>query len=342
MGDLINNDVSLAITGPQAFFWLVCLALNSVSQSSGTISGLSYKHRAILRSSPLLCAIDAVDMIVTSIIITLVLKGPRKSATQILSQRFHTNEDGELKHTIQDLKKHVGCRWIVFGLGVVPQAIKLFASKGIVAIKVFGGMYLASWLIFEALAALADPEYDPLTDTTDTTDTRRFSTSKLRRWWGIFGVIAHATFVIVLPLYFLMNFAVPLKISLLVLCTAGFIPPVWFWVVQEGDFRRLQRPGKRAYHLSSLSQPFIYAALAVFLRFGSYESLWVFLLSYFLSAFVFFLLSFIVCRCGKQGAQELMVAALLFLSILSSPICYFVVFYNPSGSYRRWWMDWLG
>ncbi|KAI1752336.1 hypothetical protein F4782DRAFT_501453 [Xylaria castorea] len=49
----------------------------------------------------------------------------------------------------------MGFRWFCFGLGVLPQVIKLFGSSGIPLTQLFGAMYFFSWVSFEALVITA-------------------------------------------------------------------------------------------------------------------------------------------------------------------------------------------
>ncbi|TGJ87677.1 hypothetical protein E0Z10_g1112 [Xylaria hypoxylon] len=56
---------------------------------------------------------------------------------------------------LKDLTAQMGFRWFGFGLGVLPQVIKLFGSLGIPLIQVCGAAYLFSWLTFEALVVVA-------------------------------------------------------------------------------------------------------------------------------------------------------------------------------------------
>ncbi|KAI0195297.1 hypothetical protein EV127DRAFT_420627 [Xylaria flabelliformis] len=56
---------------------------------------------------------------------------------------------------LKDLTTQMGFRWFCFGLGVLPQIIKLFGSSGIPLIQFCGTMYLFSWVSFEALVVAA-------------------------------------------------------------------------------------------------------------------------------------------------------------------------------------------
>ncbi|KAI1743978.1 hypothetical protein F4680DRAFT_408084 [Xylaria scruposa] len=56
---------------------------------------------------------------------------------------------------LKDLTAQMGFRWFCFGLGVLPQIIKLFGSSGIPLIQFCGTMYLLSWVSFEALVVAA-------------------------------------------------------------------------------------------------------------------------------------------------------------------------------------------
>ncbi|KAI0453308.1 hypothetical protein F5B21DRAFT_480277 [Xylaria acuta] len=57
---------------------------------------------------------------------------------------------------LKDLITQMGFRWFCFGLGVLPQVIKLFGSSGIPLVQLCGAMYLFSCVSFEALVVAAE------------------------------------------------------------------------------------------------------------------------------------------------------------------------------------------
>ncbi|KAL2782545.1 hypothetical protein BJX66DRAFT_320448 [Aspergillus keveii] len=78
------------------FFWMVCLALNSIAQRSGRVLGTKCRHQAILRSSPIVCGFDAMDMLISWAAHAYSPTTPRPrirhGASKVLLQRFIDNE----------------------------------------------------------------------------------------------------------------------------------------------------------------------------------------------------------------------------------------------------------
>jgi hypothetical protein len=59
------------------------------------------------------------------------------------------------RSTLRQLTKETFLRWFCFALGVLPQAIKLFGSSGIMPLQICGAGFLFSWIIFEAMVVAA-------------------------------------------------------------------------------------------------------------------------------------------------------------------------------------------
>ncbi|KAL4875608.1 hypothetical protein BJY04DRAFT_201423 [Aspergillus karnatakaensis] len=148
------------IPWPTIFFWMACFALNSISQPTGRMLGTRYRHQPVLRGSPILCAFDSVNILVSWFIYLIApTTSPtsiRQAAARVLLERVTDDSCGNPDLiAIKDTKAQSRVRWFGFLLGVLPSAIKLFVSKGIPLSQVAGAMYLASWLIFELLVLVA-------------------------------------------------------------------------------------------------------------------------------------------------------------------------------------------
>ncbi|KAL2833316.1 hypothetical protein BDW59DRAFT_156818 [Aspergillus cavernicola] len=147
------------ILWPTIFFWMVCFALNSTSQPTGRVLGLPYRHPSILRSSPIICAFDAINILtswVTHVVSPIAKPASfRHSATRILLHRVVNKEGNPDIQAIKNIKAQSRVRWALFLLGTVPQFIKLFTSRGIPWSQAIGAIYLASWLLFEILVLSA-------------------------------------------------------------------------------------------------------------------------------------------------------------------------------------------
>ncbi|KAJ5710969.1 hypothetical protein N7488_005125 [Penicillium malachiteum] len=160
--DVFNATCTQEIEWPQIFFWMIYLAFNSIAQASGSVLGLSSEHHAFLRSSPIICAFDTIIMIAP--LIRTLYHSPtiecfHQEATRILLQRIVNDRDDPDVEVIKSLKSQASLRWFTFFLGVLPQLIKLFVSRGIPMFQLLGAMYLFSWLIFEALVLSMDMKY---------------------------------------------------------------------------------------------------------------------------------------------------------------------------------------
>lgn len=178
------------------FFWMVCLAINSVSQPNGRVLGTSYRHQAILRGSPIFCAFDAIDTLASWVVYVVSSSTPftiwniRIAATRILLRRVVDRQGARDLGTIDKLVAQSRLRWVTFGVGVLPVVVKLYASKGIAWSQAIGTMYLASWLIFEVLlfsARVDDLAFQYIDTLPEYPNERRF-----REIWGWLAVYLHA------------------------------------------------------------------------------------------------------------------------------------------------------
>ncbi|KAL3484731.1 hypothetical protein BJX62DRAFT_243675 [Aspergillus germanicus] len=140
---------------------MACLAINSVSQPNGRLLGISYKHQAIHRASPILCAFDAINTLASWLLYVVssqarfTIWNIRVAATRILLRRV-VDTDGETDlGAIRTAVAQSRLRWVAFAIGVLPAVVKLYGGHGIPWSQAFGTMYLASWVIFDILLATA-------------------------------------------------------------------------------------------------------------------------------------------------------------------------------------------
>ena len=154
------STIAVASTNPpnevswQSVFWaLVPLALNSMAQPCGSIwPNTSSELCFLLRSSPLVCTFDALSVLIQFIFYEVTLrKSPPETARPIARKRFRraVAEAGANQSTFEELQENRAFRALLFGLGVLPQAQKLFSSSGLFWTKIWGPMFCGSFFIIE-------------------------------------------------------------------------------------------------------------------------------------------------------------------------------------------------
>lgn len=151
------TDVSIPppnqVSWQSAFWSLVPIALNSMTQPSGMVLGFPSKYGFALRSSPIVCGFEALYTVVKFVLNAFFLKNPKASALKIAKWRFRDtpgNEEGSL----QKLQENTIFRMAIFLLGALPQIIKLCALQGLLWTKVWGLMFLGSFLVLELIVLL--------------------------------------------------------------------------------------------------------------------------------------------------------------------------------------------
>ncbi|KAH8592558.1 hypothetical protein B0O99DRAFT_743471 [Bisporella sp. PMI_857] len=154
-----NQTVVPAASPPQtasqvswqtAFWTLIPLATNVMTQPSGRVLSLPTRYRTYLRSSPILCALDVLCFLVR-IAITPRLLGIslQEALTVTLRERYLRTED--ISEGIQNLEKQTLLRWFFFLVGTVAPGIKLASMQGIPWTKAWGMMFLGSFLVLEIM-----------------------------------------------------------------------------------------------------------------------------------------------------------------------------------------------
>lgn len=137
----------------QSCFWAILpIALNTMCQPSGRIVGFSVQDSFALRASPLVCAISTIDTI--SRILYTFIKG--KSFPTSCRMLLKARRDEQANHgSFEDLRRNKIFRLTLFLLGALPQAIKVYACRGIPWIQGLCTMYLAPFVVDELAAWIA-------------------------------------------------------------------------------------------------------------------------------------------------------------------------------------------
>ena len=123
-----------------------------MTQPAGLVCGAPSTIAFMLRSSPIICLIDALFLLICYLHY-LYKKGDFVEAhTQLLLFRFEDQALGEdaREGSYRNLQRNSNFRIVVFLL-TCSQCIKLFAYGGLIGTKVIASMYLISFLIIEAI-----------------------------------------------------------------------------------------------------------------------------------------------------------------------------------------------
>jgi len=133
--------------------------MNTMAQPSGSVCGIRNRYRTYLRSSPVICAADCISILVQIAVIPVHLQtSPRIALDVLLHRRFDQYyEEEESEIAIQDLEKLTWFRWVFFVFGTFPPVLKLTAMENVLWSKIWGMIFLASFLFVEALALLPEP-----------------------------------------------------------------------------------------------------------------------------------------------------------------------------------------
>ena len=101
--------------------------------------------------SPIRNTLDAVVAFIHwSRLVSICVWSPPEAATLVSADRL-PGDNGERMRTIQSIKADTGMRLAAFITGSLPTLIKLWACKRVLALQVFGSLFVAPWLAFELL-----------------------------------------------------------------------------------------------------------------------------------------------------------------------------------------------
>jgi hypothetical protein len=133
-------------------------------QPSGRVCYLDPSLRIYLRSSPIVCAFDAITIIVRFVIYIRRGLSPPTAAKKVMFARRRDIKDPETGH--RALEQIMFWRFVWFVVGVLPQVIKLMACSGLPWTKLWAWFYLVSFIIVEVMETLAKfaKERDPPED----------------------------------------------------------------------------------------------------------------------------------------------------------------------------------
>jgi hypothetical protein len=165
-------DIVHHVSWQSAFGSLPPLALSIMLQPYGRTCCFPYPEAFWYRSSPLICAFDAIWLLchfvfyldifwadkVFSKSDTSIQAGIRWAARATIQLRFQHVPQKQVADGFEALQQSRLTRMLSFVLGTLSQAVKLFGMSGIPWTKAWGAMYLVDFLIIELLAYLAGPD----------------------------------------------------------------------------------------------------------------------------------------------------------------------------------------
>lgn len=158
------------LSWPSAFWALVGIAANTMTQPSGMIVGCPSRLNLALRSSPIVCIANALgSLVVLGLAARATTLGHALQA--IKKSRFADVDVDAGNNSFKDFRSNVFVRIIMFGIGLT-QIIKLYATSGIPWVQFSASAYLASYLVDEVILlaagclAVEDPSNDGFTVST--------------------------------------------------------------------------------------------------------------------------------------------------------------------------------
>ena len=138
-----------AVSWQSAFWALVPIALNSMTQPAGNVFAFPSVDQGFgMCSSPLVCACDALHFLVHFIGHTISTRSLREAMRLTLKPRFQNWNTGK-GGSAAILRRNIIFRFSLFTLGALPQIIKLLCMQGIPVTTIIASLYFGSFLVLE-------------------------------------------------------------------------------------------------------------------------------------------------------------------------------------------------
>ncbi|KAK5124112.1 hypothetical protein LTR85_001815 [Meristemomyces frigidus] len=139
----------------QSLFWaIVPIALNAMSQPSGRILGHPSTMNFTLRCSPVLCAASAIDSIVRVIAYT-ISEGSFPDGVKLFTAVRFSDRRNDDDGSFNSMRKNTLFRTLLFVLGVVPQLVKIYATRGIPWTLAWCTAFLATYVVDQVIVLFA-------------------------------------------------------------------------------------------------------------------------------------------------------------------------------------------
>jgi hypothetical protein len=189
-----SNEVSWQ----SAFLALVPLALNSMSQLAGRTCGLDASLRIYLRSSPIVCAIDTVFIFIRFALYTRHDHSVLWPARKIIAARGLIDKDPNPEDAVDEdpkpgqllsLETNIYLFYLVLGVVAITQFIKIIFCSGVPWTQVWACFYAFSFFVVDVTNRLGKAQkYTKSKPAED--DTLKQQESSIDFWEKFFGVVA--------------------------------------------------------------------------------------------------------------------------------------------------------
>jgi hypothetical protein len=148
-----------SLSKPSIFWAVITIALNTMSQPTGRTLGFPQRYNFVLRCSPVVCAAHVIDTIVGVVYTTFHAcnRGTsiRNATATWVSKRY---AGASPDSTFANVRKGSKLIFVLFALGTLLQAIKIFAVEGTRETQIVCAAYLAAFIVDEAIVFLAPKE----------------------------------------------------------------------------------------------------------------------------------------------------------------------------------------
>ena len=103
-----------------------------------------------MRSSPILCAYDAITFLLCLLWHAISLRSPHAAKRHVARSRFR-NDPKDQGSSLYKLQYNFIFQAATFVLGAVPQIVKLYAMQGLMWTQIWGSVYFGFFVILQAL-----------------------------------------------------------------------------------------------------------------------------------------------------------------------------------------------
>lgn len=149
----LDSSASLPEVSWQTLFWITTtLALNSMTQPCGQVCRTPSRYRTYLRSSPLICVLDIINLWSKWIYLAYSRRlSLSHSAKLVITERFGANAPAPAEGGNEKSESSTWLRWLLFVMGPLPQAVRLTSFENVALNQALGAAFLVPWLICEVL-----------------------------------------------------------------------------------------------------------------------------------------------------------------------------------------------